>query len=237
MIGLLFHGPEVFDSGWAQRVINALSPLDSLCCVLAGTMGRTAVFDCGLEDIEFWDKMPGACLKALSRKSDMVLVVNFGKSVDSGLTFGGMVVERAGMGQGRGVIPVIQVECSGPFFVEWIKGASFSIIEALAGLELFPRAPIEIKPSVWEENNTVYRRMATADAGDFVLVDGIMVGRATGDDVVLACRDGHICEVRGVDVKEHGIEKLDRLGGVDLKRAKLASTPTIRRSGYSPAHH
>ena len=65
-------------------------------------------------------------------------------------------------------------------------------------------------------------------------MNGIMEGRAVGDDVVLAWRYGHICEVRGVDVKEHGIEKLDRLGGVDLKRVKLVSTPTIRRSGCSP---
>ncbi len=234
MIGLLFHGPEVFDSGWAQKVINAVRPLDTLCCVLAGTMGRTAVFDCGLEDIEFWDQMPGACLNTLARETDMVLIVNLGKSVESGLVFGGMVVERAGKGPAMGRVPVIQVECSGPFFVEWVKGASAGIGEALSGLGLSQKEPIEITPSVWKENNTVYRRMSTAEAGDFVLVDGIMVGRATGDEVVLACRNGHICDVRGVDVKEHGIEKLDRLGGVALERAKLASTPTIRRSGYSP---
>jgi hypothetical protein len=229
MIGLLFHGPEVFDSGWAPKIINAVKAVDSIHCVLAGTMGRTAVFDSGLDAIDFWDKMPGACLTELCLQADMVLIVNFGKSVESGLVFGGMVVQRSGVD-----IPVVQVECSGPFFVEWIKGCPSHIIETLGKMDLSRKEKIEIKPSVWEENGKVYRRMTTAEPGDFVLVNGIMVGRATGEDVVIACRNTHICEIRGVAVKEHGIEKLDRLGGIDLPRAKLASTSSIRRSGYIP---
>ncbi|WDP85778.1 MAG: DUF2117 domain-containing protein [Desulfobacter sp.] len=227
MIGLLFHGPEVFDSGWAQKVIRILEALDAVRCVLAGTMGRTAVFDSGLEEIEFWDQMPGACLKELSRATDMVIIVNFGKSVESGLVFGGMVVDRT-----RVNTPVVQVECAGPFWVEWRSGCPSSIINLLARLGFSQMEKIEIKPSVWDENGRVYRRMTTAEAGDFVLVNGIMVGWATGDEVVMACENGHLCEIKGVDVKAHGIEKLDRLGGVDLKAAKLASTPTIRRTGF-----
>lgn len=229
MIGLLFHGPEVFDAGWAQKIIEAIKPVDDIHCVLAGTMGRTAVFDSGLNDIEFWDKMPGACLKALSLQTDMVLIVNFGKSIDSGLVFGGMVVERSGVNT-----PVVQVECSGPFFVEWIKGCPAHIMKILVCLGLSQKEKIQIKSSIWEDNGVIYRRMTTAQVGDFVLVNGIMVGRATGTDVVIACKKGHICDIRGVDVKEHGIEKLDRLGGVDLRGAKLASTPSIRRGTYTP---
>ena len=36
MILLLFHGPEVFDSGWAARLLEALRPLVPLRPVLAG---------------------------------------------------------------------------------------------------------------------------------------------------------------------------------------------------------
>ncbi|WP_020586244.1 DUF2117 domain-containing protein [Desulfobacter curvatus] len=228
MIGLLFHGPEVFDSGWAQRVINVLEPLGTVRCVLAGTMGRTAVFDSGLNGIEFWDQMPGACLKELSQATDMVIIVNYGKSVESGLVFGGMVVDRA-----RVNTPVVQVECAGPFGVEWQSGCSSFIIDTLTRLGLSQREKIELEPSVWSENGKIYRRMTTAEPGDFVLVNGIMVGLALGTEVVMACQNGHLCDIKGVDVKTHGIEKLDRLGGVDLKSAKLASTPTIRRTCLS----
>ncbi|MBU1196447.1 MAG: DUF2117 domain-containing protein [Proteobacteria bacterium] len=229
MIGLLFHGPEVFDSGWAKQIIDAVKSTDSVQCVLAGTMGRTAVFDSGLDNITFWNKMPGECLRDLSSRVSMVLIVNFGKSVDSGLVFGGMVVERSEV-----KIPVVQVECSGPFFVEWIKGSPSHVLETLRQMGLSQKEKIEIMPSVWEADGKIYRRMTTAETGDFVLVDGIMVGRATGEDVVIACQNGHICEIRGVLVKEHGIEKLDRLGGVELKTAKLASTPSIRRTCHTP---
>jgi len=229
MIGLLFHGPEVFDSGWARRIIEAMKTTDEVCCVLAGTMGRTAVFDNGLEGIEFWNKMPGACLYDLASKAATILIVNFGKSEDSGLVFGAMVVERAGVN-----VPVVQVECSGPFFVEWIKGCDRRIINVLRQMGVSQRDRIQIKPSVWEADGKVFRCMTTAAAGDFIFVDGIMVGRATGAKVVLACQNGHICEIRGATVKEHGIEKLDRFGGVDLRTVKLASSSAIRRTEHTP---
>jgi hypothetical protein len=76
--------------------------------------------------------------------------------------------------------------------------------------------------------------MSTASPGDFILVNGIMVGRATDAEVILECRDGHICKIQGAAVKEHGIEKLDRFGGIDLATAKLASSPNIRRTNCSP---
>jgi len=91
-----------------------------------------------------------------------------------------------------------------------------------------------IKPSVWEAEGKVYRRMTTAALGDFMLINGIMAGRATGPEIVIVCKDGHIVEIQGADVKEHGIEKLDRFGGVNLKTVKLASTQTLRRMEHTP---
>ena len=229
MIGLLFHGPEVFDSGWASRIIDAMKTIDTVRCVLAGTMGRTAVIDNGLEGIEFWGKMPGPCLRDLASEANTVIIVNFGKSEDAGLVFGGMVVQRAGVN-----IPIVQIECCGPFFVEWSKGCNSRLISTMGQLGIPERKRIKIEPSVWEVDGKIYRRMTTAAPGDFIFVDGIMVGRATGTEVVLACEDGHIVEIQGADIKEHGIEKLDRFGGVDLHMVKLASTSTIRRTEHKP---
>ena len=229
MIGILFHGPEVFDSGWARRIIDAMKAIDSARCVLAGTMGRTAVIDSGLEGFEFPGKMPGACLRELALKVNTAVIANLGKSEHSGLVFGGMIVERAGVS-----VPTVQIECSGPFFVEWIEGRDPRVIDTLRKMGIPRRTGIRIEPSVWEAGGRVYRRMTTAAPGDFILVNGIIVGRATGSEVVLACEAGHLVEIQGAEVKEHGIEKLDRLGGVDLHTVKLASTPTIRRTDHAP---
>lgn len=229
MTGLLFHGPEVFDSGWACRIIEAMKTVDAVKCVLAGTMGRTAVIDSGVEGIEFWGKMPGACLSKLASEVGSVVIVNFGKSEQAGLTFGAMVVERAGKD-----IPVVQIECSGPFFVVWAEGCNPRIIDIFNEIGLPQRPKIKIKPSVWEDHGRVYRRITTADLGDFILVNGIMVGRATGSEVVISCENGHIVEISGAEVKEHGIEKLDRFGGIDLRTVKLGTTSKIRRTKHIP---
>ncbi|MBW2664087.1 MAG: DUF2117 domain-containing protein [Deltaproteobacteria bacterium] len=229
MIGVLFHGPEVFDSGWGSRIIDVMKALDDVRCVLAGAMGRTAVIDNGLEEIEFWWKMPGACIHDLASQVDAVIIVNYAKSEQAGLVFGAMVVERAKVN-----IPIIQVECSGPFFVEWVEGCDPHITSVLRQMEIPQRDEILIKPSVWEADGKVYRRMTTAAPGDFILINGIMAGRATRTEIVIVCKDGHIIEIQGADIKEHGIEKLDRFGGVDLQAVKLASTNTLRRMEHTP---
>jgi len=229
VIGLLFHGPEVFDSGWARRIIEAMKMVDHVRCVLAGTMGRTAVMDNNIDGVEFWGKMPGACLKELALEAHTVIIVNFGKSEHAGLVFGAMVTKQAEV-----TCPVVQIECSGPFFVEWIDECDRRVIDTFRQMGIPQKDPIKIESCVWEVEGSVYRRMTSTEPGDFVFVNGIMVGRATANEVVLACQDGHIVEIRGADVKAHGIEKLDRFGGVDLRSVKLASTSTIRRTGHAP---
>ena len=228
MIGLLFHGPEVFDSGWAARLIGAMEAIDEVRCVLAGAMGRTAVIDSGLEGIQFRAEMPAACLRELAPQVDAVLFGNLAKSEPSGMVLGAMVVERAGVR-----VPVLQVECSGPYFVEWVEGCDRRLIRAVEDMGARRRAPMRSGSSTWEADGRVYRKMTTAAAGDFVLVDGILVGRATGAEVVLVAQNGHLIQIRGVEVKEHGIEKLDRFGGVDLAAVKLVSTPALRRTKHT----
>lgn len=227
MIGILFHGPEVFDSGWGRAIIDTMKKRDNVLCILAGTMGRTAVFDSGIDGIEFSDKMPSACLADLAAEANSIVIVNFGKSEQAGRVFGGMIVERSGVNT-----PILQVECSGPFFVEWIEGCDPGIIAALHGLGLSQQAPVPIEPSVWQADGNICRRMTTAGKGDFIFVDGIMVGRAIAEEVTFVSRDRHLVEIQGAEVKAHGIEKLDRFGGIDLRTVKLASSHAIRRTAY-----
>lgn len=230
MILLLFHGPEIFDSGWAARLIEALQPVGRIRRVLAGAMGRTAVIDAGLQGFEFRAEMPGACLRALGPAVETVVFANMGKSEHSGLTLGSMIVERAAVS-----VPVLQVECSAPCLVEWRPGCAPEVVQALEALGMPLRKTFERPRTVWEESGRVYRRMTTTEPDDFVLVDGIVVGRAVGREVVLAAENGRLVELQGVVVKEHGLEKLERFGGVDLATVKLVSTPALRRTGHTPA--
>lgn len=225
MTGLLFHGPEVFDSGWAKRLIASMRALGPLRCLLAGTMGRTALHDSALKGVECPGLGPSDCLRLLASKADRVVLATHGKTRRSGLVFGGMVTERAAP-----VVPVVQAECGSSRFVEWREGAGKSLLSALERLGFRRGRRPRVEAAVWESGGALRRTMSTAEPGDFLLVDGILVGRAKRREVVFSSKGGRL-SVQGAEVKAHGLEKLERLGGVDLRTAKLASARALRRPG------
>ena len=230
MIGILFHGPEVFDSGWAKKIVQALSSAGPLHCVLAGTMGRTAAIDSGLPDIQCPGMQPSQILKELQSKVSQVIFANYGKSPDSGLTHGAMIAANANVD-----IPLVQIECSAGWFVELNAGGSSTVTEILElQLGLQRHDPIHAPSSLWEQNGMICRKLITAAVGDFVLVDGIVIGRAVGGEIVIECQGRHIIKTSGIQIKTHGLEKLDHRGGIDLKSVKLATTRTLRRMDHTP---
>lgn len=225
MTGILFHGPEIFDSGWAAILIKALGGRPRVRLMSAGTMSRAALLDSGLGGVETPGLQPSQCLKLLARDCSAVVLATFGKTERSGLVFGALVARRRGRG-----VPLIQAEC---------RGRSYAVHSGACGKESLalekagfrragpPRECIEL----WKEDGCLRRRMTTAAHGDFVLVDGIVVGRAEAAEIIFSAKDRRITAISGVKIKAHGLEKLERLGGVDLAAAKLASTPGLRRPG------
>lgn len=222
MIGVLFHGPEVFDSGWAAKLMRAFPRARFM---LAGTMSRTALFDSGLEGVETPGAMPSACVRELARDCSAVLLATSSKGQRPGLVFGRLVAGKAGVG-----VPVAQAECSGPVWAAHAGRCPAPLRAALKKLGFLPRPSPEAAIEVWREGGRVLRRMTTAAKGDFVLVNGIVVGRALGGEIVFCAAGRSIKEIRGVRVKAHGLEKIERLGGVDLAGAKLASARALRRA-------
>lgn len=223
MTGVLFHGPEVFDSGWAARIKRAFPRARFM---LAGTMSRTALHDSGLKGVETRGLLPSACVRLLAKDCSVVLLATLGKSRRSGLVFGGMIAERSGP-----AVPLVQAECRGRVFAVHSGACPLPMAAALKKLGLSPARAPRVRADIRTENGRLCRRMTTAGKGDFILVDGIVVGRASGGEVVLVSDGRRLTELRGVVVKLHGLEKLERFGGVDLRKAKLVSTRALRRGG------
>lgn len=223
MIGVLFHGAEVFDSGWAARLLRAFPRARFM---LAGTMSRTALHDSGLKGVETPGLQPSRCVKLLAEDCSAVLLATFSKSTRSGLVFGSLVADRSG-----GKFPLAQAEFSGLVYSVHSGNCPASLFAVLKKLGLAPAESPQSRIDLWHERGLLFRSMTTANKGDFVLVNGIVIGRAIGGTVILGCKERAIKEVRGVIVKAHGLEKLERLGGVDLEQAKLASAPQLRRKG------
>jgi len=227
-IGVVVHGPEVVDSGLAERAIELLSSLGVVTAVLGGTMGRVAVIDGSLEDLIDISRreMPSRSVRRLQEKADYLILLNYAKTRETAIAFGLMVAERAGPKK-----PLILADYGGGFAALLAAGDGVEIAEKVAaslGLELvdLPRP----SPRTQVSGGIVRRKILGAVPGENVTVDGIVVGVALEDTVEVVTKGGTMVEIRGARVKLHGIEKLSF---VDLETAILR-TGEIRRTGRAP---
>jgi len=116
-------------------------------------------------------------------------------------------------------------------YISLLAGDGVEIAEKLAGaleLELVdpPRPPSRMENS----GGAVRRRMEGAVPGEKITVNGIVVGTALQETVEISTEGGKILDIRGAEVKLHGIEKLSSL---DLETAILR-TGEIRRTRNVP---
>jgi hypothetical protein len=211
---LVAHGPEVFDRGDMAALVRALKP-DKI--LVAGVMARTAAEESGI-DAEFPGFPPSRVLSATGPEA---VLVNRGKTPESGRIFGELVASRLG---GKGMV---HVECSNGTVFVWDKGdrsQGARIADAL-GFAL-------VHGQARERNQGPVRKVRGCLPGEAVYINGIVIGTATGGDVVLEVRGGQIVSQAGVRLKPHGLEKAMRNGEVDLSSAWCKSG-TIR--GTTPS--
>lgn len=55
--------------------------------------------------------------------------------------------------------------------------------------------------------------------GEPVFVNGIIIGYATSEEAVISFHDGTVQAISGIDLKDHGVEKLIRFGCPDISKA------------------
>lgn len=200
---LVFHGPEVIDSGDAARLVAVLRPAR---VVVAGVMARCAAEEHGL--LSCWTgERPSAALAA----DPAAVLANRGRSPESGRIFGEGVAARLRR-------PLVQLECADETVVGW-NGADGEPFARRLGWPLEDRTASLPAPVV------NHRLIRGCRPGDAVLVDGFVVGRATADEVVLASDGKGIVAERGCMLKEHGVEKLRRRGPIALPGAWCTAGP------------
>lgn len=226
-IGVVVHGPEVVDSGWAERALDILETVGSVIAVLGGTMGRVAVIDAALEnriDISIRER-PSRSVRRLEPTVGMVILLNYAKTRETGLVFGAMVAERA-----KPKKPLLLADYGGRFLSVLTKdpGPLAERIARLLDLELL--ASPKFQPRTESSEGIVRRKILGAVPGENVSVNGTVVAKALADTVEITAIDGKIIEISGALVKAHGLEKLS---SVDLERAILR-TGEIRRTESVP---
>jgi len=224
-VGLVLHGPTIIDTGWAERLLDALERLGEVRAKLGGTTGYIALLDAGLQDrVEFDRKLPSECLEELREWADALVLANHGKSRESGLAFAEGVLARA-----EGVDSLVQVERPGEpdgGIVLWSPGESERRVARHLSDELGLEV-IEVREAPEGAESSRRRRISCVKPGDRILVNGVTVGVAESDDVVLVFdEEGRLVDIEGGRLKREGVE---RLGRVDPARAVVKTDRRLRR--------
>lgn len=231
-IGVVVHGPYIVDSGHAEKILNLLQDYGKVKARLGGTMGRTAVHDAGLEDmVDISQKLlPSESIdKFAAEKSDIIFLINYGKSSVTGHAFGFKVFNRC-----KNNPPIIQIERPGEedgSVISWENSLNEFAKAIAKRLNLKVVDPQEIKTELMKNNTTkTHRKVAGVSPDENVFVNGIVIGKTTSKDVTLVADDGIITEIVGGTIKKHGVEKL---GKVDLTKV-IIKTGLLRRSEVTP---
>lgn len=209
---LVLHGPEVFDAGDVSYLISRLSPKR---VIVAGVMGRTAAEESGIA-CEFISVPPSFVLRELD---GCAILANHGKTPESGRIFGEIVASRLFP---RGLI---QLECSDKTLYAWNRPVDKEIRDIAE-----KTGYLVTSATVSERKNAGERTIRGCIKGEPVYVDGIVIGHATGPEVVLKAARGNIVPVSGIIPKIHGLEKIRGVRYNDLSRIWCKSGK-IRRSG------
>lgn len=255
-IGVVIHGPEIIDTGYAKKILDILKEFSKeyninikINAKLGGTMGRVAVIDNGLNDIiDISEKLvPSMSLKKLGN-NDILILTNYGKSKETGHTFGKIVVGRAQVYK-----PIIQIERPGEedgTILIWNKNKHNKnnidennanentknnsniekhlnlLIEYLSKkLNLNVEECISDGLNTWEDGNKVFRKLHGVDVGESIMINGIVVGKSKGTPTILVSENGRLIDIINGELKCHGVEKL---GMIDLKSA-VVKTGVLRR--------
>ena len=237
-IGVVVHGPQIVDTGFAEKILGLLKNYGTVKARLGGTMGRTAVIDANLEgtiDISY-KLLPSQSIDKISKDSDVVFLINYGKSSVTGHAFGYKVYNRC-----KSDPNLIQIERPGESdgtIIPW-KSNQIDLADAIAkDLKLKVMNPSDVVEAV-ETNgisnptgneSTVYRKIAGVSADENIFLNGIVVGKSTSKDVTLIAENGNLTQILGGIIKEHGVEKL---GKIELDAA-VVKTGLLRRSRIKP---
>lgn len=236
-IGVVVHGPEIVDSGYALQIMEFMADYGEVQARLGGTMGRTAVIDSNLENqIDISQKLlPSQSIDLFSQEGrDLIVLINYGKSNITGHAFGYKVYRHC-----IPHLPLIQIERPGEedgSVVAWRDDLQELAAEIADKLGLKTVSAHQIREAIdgtdpcLKENQRICRNIAGVSPDENIFVNGIVVGRSTSQEVALIAEKGVITQLIGGELKTHGVEKL---GNIDLEQA-IIKTGLLRKSRVKP---
>ena len=236
-IGIVVHGPNIIDSGYALKLINLLEEYGEIKVRLGGTMGRTAVIDASRENvIDISRKLvPSESLRIFHDDDvDVIFLLNYGKSDVTGQVFGYKVYNHYIEKIDDNDIPVIQIERPGEddgSIIPWNNDCELAS-ELAQRLSLNIVGPDEVyEKHIKQDNPGLNQRIVHGvSPGENIMVNSVIIGRTNSNQLTLIAQDNHIVDIVGGELKQHGLEKL---GEVDLDSA-IIKTGLLRHAKVNP---
>jgi len=236
-IGIVVHGPNIIDSGYALKLIDLIGSYGDVKVRLGGTMGRTAVIDSSLEDtIDISKKLvPSDSLRIFHDDGvDVIFLLNYGKSDVTGQVFGYKVYNHYVDKIENDDIPVIQIERPGEddgSVIPWNNDMELAY-ELARKLGLSIVWPGEVYDNhIKQDNPGINQRIVHGvSPGENIMVNSVVIGKTDSDKLTLIAKDNHIVDIVGGELKSHGLEKL---GEVDLDNA-IIKTGLLRHAKVTP---
>ncbi len=236
-IGIVLHGPEIVDVGSARKIIGIFNKEHDITAKLGGTMGRTAVLDAGLENLIdiSQGQTPSETINAMRNDIDLAILLNNGKTLDTGRYFGRIVASRL-----DNSVPLVHIESPDYngriiYYYPPAKRCAEFVSNFLTRNETYD-LPVELgipEPSLVRiDGDSIIRHIGGGLTGENIRLDGVVIGEITDSDIEIECRDGKITRLKGIKGKPHGIEKLENRR-IDLFTAKV-KTGGIRRTKSEP---
>jgi len=236
-IGIVVHGPNIIDSGYALRLIELLKTYGDVSARLGGTMGRTAVIDANLENvIDISRKLvPSDSLKLFyDERVDVIFLLNYGKSDVTGQVFGYKVYNHFVDKIEDNDVPVIQIERPGESdgsIIAWNN--DIELVQELSqklGLDIVTPEDIYDNHIRQDDVGVNQRIVHGVSPGENIMVNSVVIGKTNSDRLILIAKDNHIVDIVGGELKSHGLEKL---GEVDLESA-IIKTGLLRHAKVTP---
>lgn len=225
-VGVVLHGPEVVDSGKAGQILSQLQSEFEVSAIAAGTMCRVAVRETSLPYVDLSQRLkPSEAIEKLALTCKYVFLLNIGKSLDSGISFGSIISSKLS-------VPFIQIERPGlddGTIISWgeIEESFLNEMSGLFQLPVEKKIP-EKYSNIFQDGDRIYRRVESVVPDELIMVNGIVVGKAVSDEVAIIFEKGFIVDIIGANVREHGIEKLhsyDLLLPLDIQNVWVKSGP------------
>jgi hypothetical protein len=236
LLGIVIHSPEIIELGIAKEFLERLER-DKLQyrALLGGVMGRLAILDAHLEEKVFINhpyKPSEAIDYLIKRNVDLIILLNQGISEESGAEFGRQVVDNSKLHPFFN-IPIVQLDRlkdNDAFLIWWTP--------ALPVFQSWLNTNYQLKEIKSPPSQEIFRTdgeftsrfLRAVQIGDKILVNGVIIGEVTSNNIEIVTRSNLIYDIIGGSKEEHGIEKL---GSVDLKTARITTLKSLRRVSLS----